>query len=151
MSLVAVDTNILLYAADNAGDPAKHRVALDLLDRLGATGRGILALQALAEFYSVAVRKYRIPPDRAAVYVDAWGEVFPVHGAVLADVSDAMRVQRDHNVAFWDGMIWSVARRAGARILLSEDLQDGRSLEGVRFANPFEPSNRSLVEEIVGA
>lgn len=151
MSLIAVDTNILLYAADNAGDSGKHHVAVDLLNRLAITGRGILALQALSEFYVVAVRKYRVLPEQAAVYVDAWSDVFPVHGVVLADVSDAMRVHREHNIAFWDGMIWSVARRAGARFLLSEDLQDGRTLEGVLFVNPFGPSNRPLVEEILGA
>lgn len=149
MMLAGIDTNILLYAVDGAGDPVKHRRAVDLLDRLGASGRGLLPLQTLTEFYSVAVRKYHAPPDRASRYVDVWSSVFPVREAVFADVTDAMRVHRDHGVQFWDGMIWSVVKRAGGRVLFSEDLQDGRELEGVRFLNPFAPANASALEEVL--
>ena len=39
-----LDTNILLYAADNAGDAEKHRVAADLPGRLSAEGYGSLPL-----------------------------------------------------------------------------------------------------------
>jgi len=146
MIRASLDTNVLLYAADTAGDAEKHRVAVALLDRLSAAGRGLLALQALTEFYAVTIRKHRVAPERAAVYVDTWSDVFPVREAVFADVADAMRVHRDHGIPFWDGMIWAVTRRAGARFLLSEDLQDGRELEGVRVVNPFNPANAAVLE-----
>ncbi|PWC89135.1 hypothetical protein TSH100_05790 [Azospirillum sp. TSH100] len=149
MMLAGIDTNILLYAADSAGDPAKHRLAITLLDRLGASGHGVLPLQTLTEFYSVAVRKYHAPPEQASRYVDAWNGVFTVREAVFADVVDAMRVHRDHGVQFWDGMIWSVVKRAGGRVLFSEDLQDGRELEGVRFINPLAPANASALDEFL--
>eukprot|EP01012_Entosiphon_sulcatum_P043021 TRINITY_DN57171_c0_g1_i1.p1 TRINITY_DN57171_c0_g1~~TRINITY_DN57171_c0_g1_i1.p1 ORF type:complete len:151 (-),score=18.74 TRINITY_DN57171_c0_g1_i1:75-527(-) len=141
MIRVGLDTNILLYAVDSLGEPEKNARALDLVDWIGGSGRGMLPLQALGEFYAVAVRKKRAPADLAAVYVDRWASVFPVHEAVFADVRDAIRVQRHHGLAFWDAMIWSVVRRAGAQVLFSEDLQDGRELEGVRFVNPFNPAN----------
>ena len=63
---------------------------------------------------------------------------------------DAARVHRDHGVPFWDGMLWSVARRAGAQMLLSEDFQDGRVLEGVRFLNPFVPENAAALSKLTG-
>lgn len=151
MILAGIDINILLYAVDSAGNPEKHRRAVDLLDRLGTSGRGLLPLQTLTEFYSVAVRKYRAPPEQASRYVEVWSGVFPVREAVFADVVDAMRVHRDHGVQFWDGMIWSVAKRAGGRVLFSEDLQDGRELEGLRFMNPFAPANASALEEILAS
>lgn len=150
MIQAGLDTNILLYAADNAGDPDKHQRAVDLLDRISAVGRGVLALQALTEFYAVAVRKNRVRPDSAALFVDAWSVVFPIREAVFADVADAIRVQRSDNIAFWDAMMWSVVRRTGAKLLLSEDLQDGRELEGVRFLNPFNPANNAAIEEALG-
>lgn len=149
MSLVAFDTNILLYSVDHAGDAQKHELAVDLLDRAAAGGIAVLPLQALAEFYAVAVRKLKAPPDDAAAFVDLWGRVFPVVPAGLADVADSMRVQRDHGLAFWDAMMWSVARRAGVRALLSEDLQDGRSLEGVVFLNPFAPQNAGRIDALL--
>ena len=43
-------------------------------------------------------------------------------------------------------MLWATARRAGCRLLLSEDFQDGRDLGGVLFANPFDPANRKLLD-----
>ncbi|WP_448204621.1 PIN domain-containing protein [Azospirillum sp. sgz302134] len=148
--LAGIDTNILLYAADNAGDQRKHARAVELLDRISAAGRGKLPLQALTEFYAVAIRKERVQPERAAVYVDIWADVFPVKEAMFADAVDAIRVQRTHGIAFWDAMMWSVARRAGARLLLSEDFQDGRDLEGVRFLNPFNPANTGAIDESLG-
>ena len=38
------------------------------------------------------------------------------------------------------------ARRAGCRVLLSEDFQDGRDLGGLLFVNPFDPANRQLLD-----
>jgi len=45
--------------------------------------------------------------------------------------------------------LWAAAQRAGVRHLLTEDLQDGFELEGMRFVNPFKPANDRLVEEIL--
>lgn len=35
------------------------------------------------------------------------------------------------------------------QMVFSEDLQDGRELEGVRFLNPFAPANASTLEEVL--
>lgn len=149
MILAAIDTNILLYAADRSGDRSKHELAAALLDRASAGRRALLPLQALAEFYAVAVRKFGAPPADAAAFVDVWSETFPVYPAGVADMHDAMRVHAHQGLSFWDAMIWSVARRCGARLLLSEDLQDGRDLEGVRFTNPFAAINADLISEFL--
>ena len=47
--------------------------------------------------------------------------------------------------SFWDAMLWTTARQAGCRLLLSEDLQDGQTLGGVTCVNPFAPRNATLV------
>jgi predicted nucleic acid-binding protein len=148
--IAAVDTSVLIYAADRASDPRKHKFAAELLNNLATARRGLLPLQALTEFYAFAIRKSEVAPDEAAAFVDAYANILPVREANLADAIDAMRVHRDHAIQFWDGMIWSVARRFGARIVLSEDFQDGRVLEGVRFVNPFTAANAPILAEIVG-
>lgn len=38
---------------------------------------------------------------------------------------------------------------AGVRHLLTEDLQDGFELAGVRFVNPFDAANNRLIDEIL--
>jgi len=39
--------------------------------------------------------------------------------------------------------------RAGVRHLVTEDLQDGFELAGVRFVNPFDTANNRLIDEIL--
>ena len=36
-----------------------------------------------------------------------------------------------------DALIWSAAAENSVAIIYSQDFQDGRELEGVRFVNPF--------------
>jgi len=146
--IVAIDTNILVYAAEASGDHQKHQRSASVIRGLATNGRGILPLQALTEFYAVAVRKDRVLSAGASAFVENLAEIMPVHAAAQADLIDAMRVHREHNIQFWDGLLWSVSRRAGARYLLSEDFQDGRELEGVRFVNPFAGSNAALIDQL---
>jgi hypothetical protein len=53
-----------------------------------------------------------------------------------------MRAVKDHRLSLWDAMLWAAAKRAGCRLLFSEDLQDGRHVEGVLFIDPSAPENR---------
>ncbi|HXO27240.1 MAG TPA: type II toxin-antitoxin system prevent-host-death family antitoxin [Thermoanaerobaculia bacterium] len=61
----------------------------------------------------------------------------PVVAATPASLRLAMRAVERHGLAFWDAMQWAVAKQSGATLLLSEDLQHDRELDGVRFRNPF--------------
>ena len=65
------------------------------------------------------------------------------------DLSAALDAVKKHRLAFWDAMLWAAAQRAGVRHLLTEDLQDGFELAGVRFVNPFEAANDRLIDEIL--
>ena len=58
-----------------------------------------------------------------------------VAGAVRR--GEAARGARDYGLAYYDAQIWAAARLNQVQIVLSEDFQDGQTLEGVRFANPF--------------
>ena len=60
-----------------------------------------------------------------------------------ATLIGATRVEEEHQLSFWDALILEAARVGGAELLLTEDLQHGRMIEGVRIENPFEASERS--------
>jgi predicted nucleic acid-binding protein len=47
------------------------------------------------------------------------------------------RAVEQHKISFWDAMLWAVAKQAEVKVLLSEDFQHERELEGIRFQNPF--------------
>jgi len=48
-----------------------------------------------------------------------------------------MRIAERHGLSLYDAMIAAAARLAGCRTILSEDMQDGLRLEGMRIRNPF--------------
>jgi predicted nucleic acid-binding protein len=52
-------------------------------------------------------------------------------------ILEASRLEERHKLSFWDALVIEAARRAGATRLVSEDLQAGRSIAGVRIENPF--------------
>jgi predicted nucleic acid-binding protein len=140
---VTFDSNVLIYAVSRS-DP-RHVTATELLDR-AARGDCRQTLQSLAECFSVLSRKYQMPATEARRWVEYHRRLFPIVAADESDLVAAMRAVEDHRLAFWDAMLWATARRAGCRMLFSEDLQDGRRLGDVLFVNPFDPANRKLVD-----
>ena len=132
---VTLDTNILVYAFDrDAGE--RRETAASLIER--ATGWDcVLTLQALGEFFWAVTRKGKMPAELAANQVGDWQTLFPVQAAGRSTLERAIAATREHSLSFWDAMIWASAREAGCGLLLSEDFQHGRTLDGVRFHNPF--------------
>jgi predicted nucleic acid-binding protein len=146
--MVSFDTNILVYATLSI-PLAKTGRARDLLVRGMRTGSCILLLQTLAEFSSVAIRKAGIGVDAVRTTIDAWRAVLPVQGTEDDDLSAALDAVKNNRLAFRDAMLWAAAQRAGVRHLVSDDLQDGFELAGVRFVNPFDAANNRLIDEIL--
>lgn len=134
---VFVDTNILLYAHD-ATEAEKQPTARSRLDELWLNGRGVISTQVLQEFYQVATRKLHPPIDRseAREIIDLYS-TWPVVVLDPTLILAATRLEEDRQMSFWDALILEAARVAGADRLLTEDLQDGQVIEGVRIENPF--------------
>ncbi len=134
-----VDTNIVIYAYDR-DDPAKHAVALELLERLSDRGGLVFSAQVFNEFCSVMMRPkraIRLAPDRLSILLrelEKAGEVVPITPSMTFRALDAMP---RHGLSFWDALIWAVAAENGVPVLSTEDFQHGRVIDGVRFINPF--------------
>ncbi len=132
-----VDSNVLVYAHDRS-EPHKQAIAQALLEELWAARTGRLSTQILQEFYVVATRKFDPPMSRAAAR-----EIIALYGTwplVQIDVPlmlAASELEQAQVLSFWDALVVEAARRAGAARLVTEDLQDGRTVAGVRIENPF--------------
>ncbi len=148
MSCCSFDTNLLVYTVGPPADPRRMR-ARDLIVRGMRNGNVILLLQSLAEFANVATRKLGIDADAVARRVLAWSNVIPVQPAGKEDLVVALQILRDHRLALWDALLCATAMRAGVEYLLTEDLQDGRSLFGLAIVNPFISGNDALVDRIL--
>lgn len=146
MLRLSVDSNVLIYTADRQ-DP-RHARAIEIMAR-AVRADCVLSLQSVAEFYHVVTRKRITAADEAEAQVADMLTSFP--GTIYDSVTmrEAISVTRRHAISFWDAMLWATVKAAGCRFLLTEDLQDGRDLEGVRFVNPFDPANDAVIDLIL--
>jgi len=140
MSDVLIDTNVVVYAYD-VRDRDKQQRALEVLRRLVADGRGRLSAQVLGEFLRVATRKL-VPPLTPGEAVEQAGNLaasWPVVPITAFIVLEAGRGVQAHRLSYWDAQLWATARLNQIEIVLTEDFEHGRTLDGVRFLNPFAP------------
>ncbi len=142
------DSNVLIYALIEPPEPRGDR-ARELILRGTHGNTAILLLQALAEFSTVAMRKYGLRASDVQDRVDALRQPIAVEAAAEQDLLVALELVRDHRMAFWDALMCATASRAGLDYLLSEDMQDGRRFGGLTIVNPFRPENAALIDRIL--
>lgn len=98
---------------------------------------GVVSVQVLNEITSVCHKKIKM----------AWPEIEAVLQAVKASVNivplteqthaHAIEICKRYQLSFYDAHICSAAISAGATELISEDMQDGLEVEGLKVKNPF--------------
>ncbi len=134
---VFVDTNVFVYLFD--GDaPAKQEKAREILEVAGRSGRLALSTQVLQEFYVTVTRKLGDPLSELEA-LDTVRRLSAFH-VVQIDapmVVDSIELSQRHQTSLWDGLIIQAALSAGCARLLTEDLQDGWVVKGLRVENPF--------------
>ena len=59
-------------------------------------------------------------------------------------VEAAWRIEDRYRLSFWDSLIVAAAQAAGCETVLTEDLQHGLDIDGLRIADPFVTSVGSL-------
>lgn len=131
-----VDTNVWVYAVDTA-DERKQARALAVLDREMRHGV-VLSAQVIGEYYVTTTRKLDTPLTPAAALEDVRDmmrqSVVPLDARLVEAAVIGAQAWR---LSYWDALLVVAARTAGAERLLSEDLQDGRVIDGVTIENPF--------------
>ena len=132
-----VDTNVLAYAHYRS-ETRKQPEAQARLEELWRERTGVLSTQVLQELYVVATRKLATPMPRTTArrIVGLYAE-WPVVQVDVPLILAASDLEERHTLSFWDALVVEAARRAGATRLLTEDLQAGRRIAGVRVENPF--------------
>jgi len=130
-----LDTNVLLYC-DDPLQVAKQRRALELVLEHKAQRTGVLSLQVLQEYFVNATGKLGLDPGLARQKVEAYSR-FDVVEPVIADILAAIDFHRLHRISYWDALVLHCARKSACSVLLTEDMQHGQVIDGVRIVNPF--------------
>lgn len=145
----AVDSNVLVYALDSS-DSGKHEIALRIMERAPLLDCMLLA-QCLAEFLNVVRRKLASEFPAAIELASAWAATMPVLPTTANHVLDGAAFAVRHKLQLFDSIIWQAASAAQVEVLLSEDMQDGLSLDGMVVIDPFKPANAIALEKLLPA
>jgi predicted nucleic acid-binding protein len=130
-----IDAHILVYA-DDAFDPRKQQLAIDLLVDLRARQEAVLSTQVLQEYFITATRKLGLEALIARQRVTQFGR-FELIQPTLDMLLAAMDLQQNHSLSFWDALIVQTASAARCRVLYSEDMQAGARIGDVLIVNPL--------------
>ena len=125
-----LDTNVLLYLL--SADAAKA----DRAEEVVSAG-GVVSVQVLNEFASVATRKLGMRVAEAAEVLAAVRAVCRVVPLEEETHDLGMQIAERHRLSIYDAMIAAAARIAGCKVILSEDMQGGLRLGGMRIRDPF--------------
>lgn len=132
-----LDTNILVYT-DDADAPDKSERAIELVEQAIRSKKGVISTQVLQEYFAASTRKLGVAAETAkqrARLIARMSVIQIATGDIMAAID---RVQL-HRLSFWDALIVQAARKAECSVLLTEDLQHGQVIDGVRIINPFRP------------
>ena len=130
-----IDTNILVYA-DDAFDPRKQQLALDLVVDLRSRQEAVLSTQVLQEYFVTATRKLGLEAHVARQRVTQFAR-FELIQPTLDMLLAAIDLQQNRSLSFWDALIVQTASAARCSVLYSEDMQAGARIGNVLIVNPF--------------
>ena len=130
-----LDTNILVYA-DDTSDPVKQKTAVALILHHMQQRSGVVSTQVLQEYFVAVKRKFKADSARAKEKVELYA-AFEVARPDLSDILAAIDLHRLHGFSYWDALVLRMAKQTGCRILLTEEMQHGREIDGVKIVNPF--------------
>jgi predicted nucleic acid-binding protein len=136
--LVFLDTNVLVYSFD-ASAPEKQQTAHKIVHSALLTQRGVISTQVVQEFLNLALRKFVQPLSMTDAREYLQTVLMPLcqHFPNMAFYDHALLIQQETGYSLYDALIVTAAVELNSTVLLSEDLQDGRIVHGVRIANPF--------------
>ena len=138
-----VDTNPFVYAHDSSAG-RKAEISREAIAGLWESRLGCVSVQVMQELFVNVTRKVPRPLSaRAAAGLVEDLSAWTVHSPGPTDVLTAIDLHERAGIPFWDAMILDSARSLGCRLLSSEDLNAGRSYDGVLLVDPLLAEERT--------
>lgn len=133
-----IDTNILVYSFDKE-TPQKQQTAELLIEIALSSQQGIISSQVVQEFLNVAQRKFVKPMSGADArsYLDKVLRPLCKQFPSIGFYDNALLVREETGYSFYDSLIVAAAIESDCKTIVSEDMQDGRIIQGVTILNPF--------------
>jgi len=133
-----LDTNIFVYSTTD-DNPAKARIATELIRKALTTHKGAVSYQVVQEFFNLALKRFERRmnfEDRQEYLTRVFRPLLKIHSS-LALYEEALRLHTANQLQWYDALIVGAARESGCAILYSEDLQHGQKFGSMKIVNPF--------------
>jgi len=124
------DTNVLLNLLSADTDTAQRA------EELLADG-GVISVQVLNEFTSVASRKLRMTIPEIHECLDPIRAICSVEPITLKTHLRGLDLAERYKFSVYDSVIIAAALWAGCKIVYSQDWRDGQRIDGLLISNPF--------------
>jgi predicted nucleic acid-binding protein len=119
-----VDTNVFVYLYTNK-EPEKNAVALKIIERCDC----VVSVQVLNEFASVMMKKYKLTPRQVMRSIDEILENVDTIQNGAGMVRMALFICERYGYSYYDSCIIAAALESGCKILYTEDMSDGQTIE----------------------
>ncbi len=138
MSVDFIDSNVFIDLLDTR-DPRKHDIAKQLIASAIGSNDACISFQVVQESLRVITSKLPVPasPDIAQAFLQHSLQPLWTVMPSAALYASAMRLKERWQLALYDALIVAAALEGGSKRLLTEDLQHGQRIEGLRIVNPF--------------
>ena len=135
-SVLAIDSNLLVYFADNA-EPHKHAQAKRFFHGLLQSKIPLaVCIQNLREFAFVMLEKKKMEPTKINEFVEQFSSFEKILFESPSDVSNAVRWNQQHKTPFWDALLASTLLRSGITTIYTENTKDFEK-QGIKVVNPL--------------
>lgn len=136
----AVDTNVLVYAADSA-EPVKQSQAVELLSRLENDPNQVVLLWQVAVEYLACLRRWEslghITRDDTVAFVGELESMFECVFPSQTLLGSSLELSSRYSLSHWDSLLIAGCIDAGVATLYIEDLDAGMTYGTVTVVNPF--------------
>lgn len=130
---VFFDTNILVYAHTDS-DLIKQKIAQDII----AANHSFISTQILQELSNILHKKFNQSWEDILKVLSEVSQNNILYVNIESTIQQACQLSSRYGFSFYDSLVISSALSCKAKILYSEDLQDGQAINDTMIiVNPF--------------
>jgi predicted nucleic acid-binding protein len=133
---IFIDTNIFVYTVDKF-DKRKQEIARKLVKEAVLNDTAVISTQVLQEFYNACTVKLHMKPLKVKGYIHNYIENIEVVQNGSTIIERGIDISIISHISFGDALLIAAAESSNCVELITEDLNDGQIINGVKIRNPF--------------
>jgi predicted nucleic acid-binding protein len=114
----------------------KQKTAQNIFIQISENEKPVISTQVLQEFYYVSTTKIKTDKILVKNILHSFTNIETVQ-VNMDIIEQGIDISILSQMSFGDGLVIAAAEYAGCSVILSEDLNDGQIIRGVKIKNPF--------------